>query len=75
MLPLVSDWRYRCLTERGPYLHFTSYGSPGYSIPWIVEHGMCRPGGDDRGDLKPLTDRNWKNFLKTLDAIGAWNGQ
>ena len=44
VLPLVSDWRYRCLTTSGPYVRFTSWGAPGYCAPWLLEDGMCHAG-------------------------------
>ena len=73
VLPLVSDWRYRCMTMHEPYLSFDSYDALSLCRPWTVEHGFCTPGGYDPGESQPLSPKKWKNFLKTLDAIGVWN--
>ena len=73
VMPLVSDWRYRCLTINKPYLEFSSYGAMAFTMPWKVENGMCQRGGYDFADPLPLSQRKWANFLKTLDALGVWN--
>lgn len=76
VLPLVSDWRYHCMTIKEPCLYFSSHDALTFGgLSYKLERGLFQSYGREPGTLKPLTDREWKNFIRNVTRIGVWNWQ